>query len=224
MGEATAGGIEVLAATIILSGFTMAIAGTSSPASGGEHLVSHYWDMEQHCRHAPLYGLHGTQVGVATRLSALLFERLMQVRSADIDPVAAAKRRASTGWIDDLGASHPRLSEAVVGEVQEQLRLKQKHGAALQAELATVQRRWSEIKHALAPILMPSRRISKALARSGAADRPSRLGIGREHAVRTLRVCRHIRGRYVALDLLDDLGLLHDAAAEVVSEAEREHP
>ena len=27
--------------------------------------------------------------------------------------------------------------------------------------------------------------------------------------VHTLRVCRHIRSRYVALDLMDDLGLLH---------------
>ena len=41
IGKAEADGIELLAATIILSGFTMAIAGTSAPASGGEHLVSH---------------------------------------------------------------------------------------------------------------------------------------------------------------------------------------
>ena len=40
IGAGKANGIEVLASTIILSGFTMAIAGTSSPASGGEHLVS----------------------------------------------------------------------------------------------------------------------------------------------------------------------------------------
>jgi glycerol-1-phosphate dehydrogenase [NAD(P)+] len=222
IGESTAGGIEVLAATIILSGFTMAIAGTSSPASGGEHLVSHYWDMEQHCRHAPLYGLHGTQVGVATRLSAMLFERLMEVDAVDIDPVAAAARRPDPGWIDGLGAAHPRLTKAVVGEVQEQLRLKQKHGAELRAEVEDLRRRWDRIKEELAPILMPSRRIAKALTRAGAVDRPSRLGIGQEHAVRTLRVCRHIRGRYVALDLLDDLGLLDEAAADVVAAVEQE--
>ena len=28
-----------------LSGLSMAVTGTSSPASGGEHLLSHYWDM-----------------------------------------------------------------------------------------------------------------------------------------------------------------------------------
>ena len=37
------------------------------------HLVSHYWDMEQLHHGRPLFGLHGTQVGVATRASALLF-------------------------------------------------------------------------------------------------------------------------------------------------------
>ena len=215
-------GIEILGATIILSGFTMALAGTSAPASGGEHLVSHYWDMEQHCRHAPLYGLHGTQVGIATRLSALLFERLVELRPEDIDPDAAAARRPDLQWIDRLPSMHPRLTPEVVEEVREQVREKQRVGAALREELQSVRDRWPEIRAALAEVLLPSRRISRALQRAGAPDRPSRIGIGRDHAVRTLRVCRHIRNRYVALDLLDDLGLLESAAADAVDAVERD--
>lgn len=222
IGNAEATGIEILAATIILSGFTMAIAGTSAPASGGEHLVSHYWDMEQHCRHAPLYGLHGTQVGIATRMSALLFERLVELRKEDIDPEAAAARRPDLNWIDRLAVLHPRLTPEVVEEVREQVRDKQRSGDALRDELHDVRERWPEIKAALTEVLLPSRRITRALQRAGAPDRPSRLGIGRDHAVRTLRVCRHIRNRYVALDLLDDLGLLEAAAADVVDTVEGE--
>jgi glycerol-1-phosphate dehydrogenase [NAD(P)+] len=223
IGASQPAGIEILAATIILSGFTMALAGTSAPASGGEHLVSHYWDMEQHCRHAPLHGLHGTQVGVATHLSALLFERLLELRPEDIDPDAAAARRPDASWLDGLPTLHPRLTPAVVEEVREQLQHKQRFGAALREEIASVKDRWPEIQAALADVLLPSRRIARALARAGAPDRPSRLGIGRDHAIRTLRVCRHIRSRYVALDLLDDLGLLETAAAEVVDAVEREY-
>jgi glycerol-1-phosphate dehydrogenase [NAD(P)+] len=222
IGASQPAGIEILAATIILSGFTMALAGTSAPASGGEHLVSHYWDMEQHCRHAPLYGLHGTQVGIATRMSALLFERLVELRAEDIDPDAAAARRPDAEWLTRLGSLHPRLTSEVVEEVRAQLKEKQRFGAALRDELHTVRERWPEIQAALTDVLMPSRRIARALTRAGAPDRPSRIGIGRDHAVRTLRVCRHIRSRYVALDLLDDLGILDQAASDVVDAVESE--
>ena len=74
VGEAEA--IEVLLETLLISGFSMAIAGTSAPASGAEHLISHYWDMEQHCQERPIRGLHGTQVGIGTLISAFTLKQL----------------------------------------------------------------------------------------------------------------------------------------------------
>lgn len=220
IGAAEVDGIATLTRTILLSGFTMAIAGSSSPASGGEHLVSHYWDMEQHCRDLPLFGLHGAQVGVATRMSALLFERLVALEQRDFDIEAAVTRRSDERWVADLATSHPRLTPDVVAEVREQLLAKQKHGAALRDELASVKARWPEIRASVASVLKPSEKMTQSLAQAGAADRPSALGVERDHAIATLRVCRHIRGRYVALDLMDDLGFLHDWAEAVVDEVE----
>lgn len=220
VGAATNDGIGLLTRTILLSGFTMALAGTSAPASGGEHLVSHYWDMEQHCRELPLFGLHGTQVGVATRLSAMLFERLVALSPEAIDPAAAAARRPDARWLDDLAVQHPRLTPQVVEEVREQILAKQRHAEVLREELQSVRERWEEIRATIRGVLVPSARIGEALVAAGAADRPSAMGVPPEHATLTLRVCRQIRNRYVALDLLDDLGLLHDAAADVVAAAE----
>lgn len=220
IGAADASGVQTLAATIVLSGFTMAIAGTSAPASGGEHLVSHYWDMEQHCNEEPLLGLHGTQVGIATRMSALLFERLVAIDPRDIDPAALATRREPPS-VEHLARIHPRLTSAIIEEVFEQIRAKQRTGKELEAELSDVKARWPQIVEELNAVLMPSQRITDALAQAGAADRPSALGVTREHAVAVQRHCRHIRSRYVGLDLLDDLGLLHDAAADVVDAVER---
>lgn len=217
---ATPDGIGLLTRTILLSGFTMAIAGTSAPASGGEHLVSHYWDMEQHCRDQPLFGLHGTQVGIATRLSAMLFERLVAVPHNAIDPEAAAARRPDDGWLAELPRLHPRLTAPVVEEVRAQISTKQHHGDAMREEIASVREQWPQIQARLRDVLLPASRMTEALQASGAPDRPSAIGVERDHAIATLRVCRQIRNRYVALDLLDDLGLLHDAAAEVVDAAE----
>ena len=220
VGRGEADGIGTLTRTILLSGFTMAIAGTSAPASGGEHLVSHYWDMEQHCRNEALFGLHGTQVGIATRQSALLFERLVALEASDIDVDAAVARRGDASWLDGLAELHPRLTPAVIEEVRAQITAKQKHSEALREELTTVRDRWEEIRAGVKASLVPSERISKALVEAGAADRPSAIKVDREHAVHTQRVCRQIRSRYVALDLMDDLGKLDAWAAEVVDAVE----
>jgi glycerol-1-phosphate dehydrogenase [NAD(P)+] len=53
--------------SLILSGIAMEIAGSSRPASGGEHLISHALD---ELSASP--SLHGLQVGVATYLCSLL--------------------------------------------------------------------------------------------------------------------------------------------------------
>jgi len=51
----------------VLSGVAMEIAGSSRPASGSEHLISHALDI-----FGKKPGVHGLQVGVATYLCALL--------------------------------------------------------------------------------------------------------------------------------------------------------
>ena len=53
--------------SLLMSGIAMEMAGTSRPASGPEHLISHALDEV-----SAKSGLHGLQVGVATYLCALL--------------------------------------------------------------------------------------------------------------------------------------------------------
>lgn len=60
-------GMKLLGTALLLNGVAMAICGSSRPASGSEHLISHALDaVSQRPR------LHGLQVGVATYLISLL--------------------------------------------------------------------------------------------------------------------------------------------------------
>lgn len=217
IGAAQPDGIALLTKTLILSGYSMAIAGTSAPASGGEHLVSHYWDMERHCQGEPVIALHGTQVGIATRISALLFERLVSLGAAAIAP---GRTRRSAPTLEELRATHRSLTPDVVAEVLEQYAAKQRHGDSLREELRAVAADWAQTRERVAALLVPASRILRALRDAGAADRPSAIGVGRAHAVRTITACRQIRSRYVALDLIGDCGLLDRWATEVVDEVE----
>ena len=60
-------GIRLLGTGLMLNGVAMEIAGSSRPASGSEHLISHALD---HITTRP--GLHGLQVGVATYIVSRL--------------------------------------------------------------------------------------------------------------------------------------------------------
>lgn len=220
IGRADQHGLHVLMEAILVSGFSMAVAGSSAPASGGEHLVSHYWDMEQLDRQLPLLGLHGTQVGVATRLSAMLFERLLALDPTTIEPAALARAKAPFAR-DAFAARHGTLSAGVVDEIAAQLARKQRHGAALEEELALVKARWPVILDRIGKAILPVSAIERALRDAGCVDRPSQLGCDRERAIHALTVCRDMRDRYVALDLMDDLGLLAGWAADAVDRAER---
>jgi glycerol-1-phosphate dehydrogenase [NAD(P)+] len=65
--ERTESGMQLLGTALMLNGVAMEVCGSSRPASGSEHLMSHALDsLCERCR------LHGLQVGVATYLMSRL--------------------------------------------------------------------------------------------------------------------------------------------------------
>ncbi|WHY01281.1 sn-glycerol-1-phosphate dehydrogenase [Neobacillus sp. DY30] len=79
--EADEEGIQILIEALIKSGLAMLIFGQSHPASGGEHHLSHYWEMEFLKQKRPAV-LHGAKVGVTTVLLAEVYkERFLPLLS-----------------------------------------------------------------------------------------------------------------------------------------------
>ncbi|MGM0855220.1 MAG: sn-glycerol-1-phosphate dehydrogenase [Bacillota bacterium] len=66
-------GIRILTQALIESGLVMLLLDFSRPASGGEHHLSHYWEMDLLKKGAPQV-LHGAKVGVATALLIKLYQ------------------------------------------------------------------------------------------------------------------------------------------------------
>ena len=65
-----------IAQALTLSGISMGVAGTTAPASGMEHTVSHLIEMAMNNRGLDA-ALHGAQVGVSTIVSALLWDKVL---------------------------------------------------------------------------------------------------------------------------------------------------
>lgn len=84
-------GIRILMDALIQSGLAMLLFGQSHPASGGEHHLSHYWEMNFIKKGRPQV-LHGAKVAVATALIARTYkankEKLAEQASVETIPDA----------------------------------------------------------------------------------------------------------------------------------------
>ena len=72
-GEAV--GVEKLMDALLISGYAMVIAGNSRPASGAEHHMSHFLEMD-FLRRGKRIPLHGVKVGLGTMVSLYLYKTL----------------------------------------------------------------------------------------------------------------------------------------------------
>lgn len=212
--------IALLSEVLLLSGCTMALAGSSAPASGGEHLLSHYWDMVEHAHNRPIRALHGTQVGIATALIARLYDRIVNTDVATLDIGALLNGYpASADALERLvRARHPALPPEVTDEVVEQALSKFEVPEIKRMRLESVARRWVGIRRALTSVLVPPAVVVTALRDVGAPVAAAEIGVDTPTLAHTLKVCRDIRGRYTVLDFAADLQLLEPFARECRAE------
>lgn len=68
-------GIRALMNALLTSGFAMVLAGSSRPASGAEHHMSHYLEMD-YLKRGEKIPLHGVKVGLGTMISLHLYHKL----------------------------------------------------------------------------------------------------------------------------------------------------
>jgi glycerol-1-phosphate dehydrogenase [NAD(P)+] len=196
---------------LLVSGLSMTVAGTSSPASGGEHLLSHYWDMTR-LRDGRALNLHGAQVGVASVAMQALYERVdgSDFAAAGFSPsptpaeAEAGIRRVFGGLADAVWPQWRRKLEARSPRDLDRLRL---HEAEIRNEIETT--------------LDLGRRVCRTLAAAGAPTSASDLGISNSRLEEALLHARKIRPRYTVLDVAAEVGLLGDFARDF---ARREGP
>ncbi|TVQ40508.1 MAG: iron-containing alcohol dehydrogenase [Spirochaetaceae bacterium] len=205
--------IDRLSASLMLSGFAMSIAGSSSPASGGEHLVSHYLDMTAHAHGLP-HDFHGCQVGVGTIAAAFVYEKLLafDVQSFDIE----ARVAELAPWADYLQLLRERfgvLFDAVVPHA----RAAYPEPDDLRVRLEALRAQWSEIKAEVSRTLRTHESIREELAQAGCPVRFVDLRVeDRKRAFASIAWAKDIRSRYTVLHLAWELGRIDTWAGEAL--------
>lgn len=207
--------IAALMEALILSGISMKLAGSSSPASGGEHLISHHWDMTAAEEHR-IEGWHGAQVGVCTIVTAALYERLKAISPSSIDiERIIATRPSQTEILKQLLHRHGSRTDEVSSEYFQ----KYLSDDDLQKELVDIKSNWEAIWQMLDDILRPASFIRHILKKAGAPTTVQQLGLYPYHLTRSFIAARDIRNRFTVLDLAADLDVLERLQGEVTVEA-----
>lgn len=106
-------GIRVLMNALLQSGIAMLLMGQSYSASGAEHHLSHYWEME-FLRQNKRQVLHGAKVGAATPMIIEHYQRVfwplwneLEERPKSIDEAAWERLKSNSASIQKLLESLP---------------------------------------------------------------------------------------------------------------------
>ncbi len=201
-----------LCGSLMLSGLAMSVAGSSSPASGGEHLISHYIDMTAHAFDLP-YDFHGCQVGVGTLTTAHIYERFRALDPSTID--IEARVAARMDWDEYEGMLRERFG-SLFGAVQKHAQPGYPTADELRARLTQIVAEWDLLADEIGVMLRTRASLEAELSAAGCPTRYRDLDIGRDRARESIVWSKDIRQRYTILHAAWELGFLDEWADEAL--------
>lgn len=198
---------------LVLAGVAMSLYGNSRPISGGEHHMSHYWEMmfeQAGKRPVP----HGTQVGVGTVLILKLVEALRGTR-VDFEAARAfARAYDPAAWEKNIRAAY---GPAAPGIIEMEAKAKKNETGAHLARIDTMEAHWAELT-ALLDALPSSKTVAELLKSLDSPYLPDQIGVDAAMLKNTFLYCKEVRARYTILQMVWDLGLLDTLSDQVIDD------
>lgn len=189
---------------LLLSGVAMSLAGSSAPASGGEHLLSHFWDMRE-----PLTGRHperhGLQVGLGILVSTACYRRLAALPASGLSANAASTHQATAARIPEIwGQYAAEVSCQFAG----------KKAALLQFD-SLLPRYWPQLQKLFRQVRSPEYFVD-LFSRVGAPFSLDAFNLSRDEFWLAALNARAIRERITVLDFAAHAGVLEAAAEDAL--------
>lgn len=202
---------------LTMSGLAMQAMQKSRPASGTEHLFSHYWEM----RHLEIEGVpvsHGFKVSIGTLAATALMETLFarDIGALDVDARLSAypshverERAVRSTFEGDPGGMVEQIVSACLSKhlSREQLR----------ERLQLIEERWHTITEKVRSQILPYDRIRESLHTAGCPVEPGGIGLTRDQVRETFVRAQMIRPRYTVMDLAYELGWFEECVDEIFS-------
>ena len=205
--------MQDLMEALVLAGIAMSYAGNSRPASGCEHHLSHFWEMNFLFTGKKAV-LHGTKVGIGTILALRLYEKLAKEK---LDFKAILNTPAipmDAAWEKEIHRAFDKAaSEIITLEHKAHKNAPEKRNERLRAYEA----HRDEIQ-ALIEKLPAPQEISALLKEVGGITKPQEIGLEKQVVEDSILYAKEVRDRYTLLQYLWDTNLLTPCAKAVAEE------
>ncbi len=201
--------IGLLISGLVETGIAMKRYGSSRPASGAEHLLSHVWEME-HLSHEGQDVSHGFKVALGTLISTALHTLLAQSRWSWVKEQADQELEH---------ASEYRFAIFGEGQNTEMVQIAKSKilaGTELEERRNLIHSHWKSLGDRLSEQLIPFDRLRELLQTAQCPVEPADIGLSRAALASALYTAPFIRSRYTVLDLARDCGILEPLIEEIV--------
>ncbi|MBN1806486.1 MAG: iron-containing alcohol dehydrogenase [Sedimentisphaerales bacterium] len=192
--------VEALFNALLYSGIAMTVIGTSAPASGGEHLLSHTLDMMSTVDGVP-HDLHGRQVGIGTLFAAAVYERILQIDTPKTSPLPPDIDITFWGGIAENVRQQYEQKKPLLNAIREKL---------------TDVKTWNKFTAAARRQVRSPRQIKDCLRNAGAAHTFEDIKCSRQRFLSAALHMHEIRKRPTIIDLAWLLGILPHAANQII--------
>ncbi|MGE5605583.1 MAG: sn-glycerol-1-phosphate dehydrogenase [Bacteroidota bacterium] len=194
--------ITNLAKALIMSGEAMLAWGNSRPASGSEHHLAHYWEMETALKGKEDHP-HGIKVGIAAVIVSDYYHRLSNLTIKEVEECVSNNRYESdTEYRNRIKTVFGPLAEIILSDLNgyycdSVLRKKRQ---------IIIQNNWWLLKKMVKEKVPKPEEIKSILSQTGAPLSPQEIGISTAELKLALQNAKEVRKRYSVFRLAEDLG------------------
>lgn len=204
--------IEYMVEALIGTGLAIGMVGSSRPASGEEHHLSHCWEAMFLSEGKPDGWLHGNYVGVGTGIIIEAYKYLAKLDMRAVCESGAYMALNEQKWTENLIDVYGKNAYNIIEHKKECIAFDPDERKRRMLKIAA---NWSSIKEVCEGYLPEPETVRTILKEAGAVLKPGELGLDRERFKKSFIAAKDIRKRYGVLQLLEDIGMLEEAAEMV---------
>ena len=207
--------VKAVMEALLLTGIGMSFVGNSRPASGSEHHLSHYWEMQfQMEGKKPI--LHGTKVGIGMLTSVGMYHKLLQEK-IDFD----ACKNISFDYDRFEKKVRDCYKEAADGILRLEEQCKKNSIEGRNARLDVMKEKWDQVCAVIESEIPDLRKMEQLMNDLGSPINPAQIGVSKELVRDGIILAKEVRNRYTILQMLWDLGLLENYAEDMAAYFEK---
>ena len=193
---------------LILSGMCIGMTGSSRPASGEEHLLSHTWEMLGLIREQETH-LHGNQVGIGTEIILHIYQYLVTLDIHKVYAEGKFKSFTRDKWEKNIKQLFGDIAPQIIEKKAKYINFT---ASSREQAAKHIVEKWEQIKENIVISMPTPASYRNMMDSAGSHLGPLDLKLDRESFRLSLITGKEIRQRFGVMQMLEDLGILEETA------------